>query len=129
MPQGPDRQLGPTTDGARQRTGDRRAAGIRHRRNARFECLNITKYADELLDVTLHELPAGPDRVPSDSGKLDRQERGRYTSPSRTTSKDATGKAIQDGRMCINAADRDTIMAEIHPDRHWRPAALRSCAS
>jgi len=71
--------------------------------------LNITKYADELLDATLHSLPGWSDRLRLiQENWIGKSEGVRFAFPHDI--KDAAGKPIQDGKMYVFTTRADTIM-------------------
>jgi leucyl-tRNA synthetase len=71
--------------------------------------MNITKYADELLDATLHKLPGWSDRLRTiQENWIGKSEGVRFAFPHDI--KDASGKAIQDGKMYVFTTRADTIM-------------------
>ncbi|MBL8310403.1 MAG: leucine--tRNA ligase [Burkholderiales bacterium] len=71
--------------------------------------LNITKYADELLDATLNSLPGWSDRLRLiQENWIGKSEGVRFAFPHDI--KDAAGKPIQDGRMYVFTTRADTIM-------------------
>ncbi len=71
--------------------------------------MNITKYADELLDATLHKLPGWSDRLRTiQENWIGKSEGVRFAFPHDI--KDAAGKPIQDGKMYVFTTRADTIM-------------------
>ncbi|TAF98899.1 MAG: leucine--tRNA ligase [Betaproteobacteria bacterium] len=71
--------------------------------------MNITKYADELLDATLHKLPGWSDRLRTiQENWIGKSEGVRFAFPHDI--KDANGKPIQDGKMYVFTTRADTIM-------------------
>ena len=71
--------------------------------------MNITKYADELLDATLHKLPGWSDRLRTiQENWIGKSEGVRFAFPHDI--KDASGKPIQDGKMYVFTTRADTIM-------------------
>ncbi len=71
--------------------------------------MNITKYADELLDATLHKLPGWSDRLRTiQENWIGKSEGVRFAFPHEI--KGADGKLIQDGRMYVFTTRADTIM-------------------
>jgi leucyl-tRNA synthetase len=71
--------------------------------------MNITKYAEELLDATLHKLPGWSDRLRTiQENWIGKSEGVRFAFPHDI--KDANGKLIQDGKMYVFTTRADTIM-------------------
>jgi leucyl-tRNA synthetase len=71
--------------------------------------MNITKYAEELLDATLHKLPGWSDRLRTiQENWIGKSEGVRFAFPHDI--KDASGKPIQDGKMYVFTTRADTIM-------------------
>jgi len=71
--------------------------------------LSITKYADELLDATLHKLPGWSDRLRTiQENWIGKSEGVRFAFTHDI--QDAAGKPIQDGRMYVFTTRADTIM-------------------
>ena len=71
--------------------------------------LNITKYADELLDQVQHDLPGWPERVRlMQENWLGKSEGVRFAFAHRIH--DAKGALIQDGRLHVFTTRADTIM-------------------
>ena len=71
--------------------------------------MNITKYADELLDATLHKLPGWSDRLRTiQENWIGKSEGVRFAFPHDI--KDAAGQPIQDGKMYVFTTRADTIM-------------------
>ena len=71
--------------------------------------MNITKYADELLDATLHKLPGWSDRLRTiQENWIGKSEGVRFAFPHDI--KDASGAPIQDGKMYVFTTRADTIM-------------------
>ncbi len=71
--------------------------------------MNITKYAEELLDATLHKLPGWSDRLRTiQENWIGKSEGVRFAFPHDI--KDAGGKPIQDGKMYVFTTRADTIM-------------------
>ncbi len=71
--------------------------------------MNITKYADELLDATLHKLPGWSDRLRTiQENWIGKSEGVRFAFPHDI--KDAGGAPIQDGKMYVFTTRADTIM-------------------
>ena len=71
--------------------------------------LNITKYANELLETTLHGLPGWSERLRLiQENWIGRSEGVRFAFPHDI--RDAGGKPIQDGRMYVFTTRADTIM-------------------
>ncbi|TAG84195.1 MAG: leucine--tRNA ligase [Burkholderiales bacterium] len=71
--------------------------------------LNITKYAEELLDATLHKLPGWSERLRLiQENWIGKSEGVRFAFPHDI--KDADGKLVQDGKMYVFTTRADTIM-------------------
>jgi leucyl-tRNA synthetase len=71
--------------------------------------MNITKYAEELLDATLHKLPGWSDRLRTiQENWIGKSEGVRFAFPHDIN--DASGKPIQDGKMYVFTTRADTIM-------------------
>jgi leucyl-tRNA synthetase len=71
--------------------------------------LNITKYADELLDHVTTRLPGWPERVKlMQENWIGRSEGVRFAFPHEIKGED--GKLIQDGRLYVFTTRADTIM-------------------
>jgi leucyl-tRNA synthetase len=71
--------------------------------------MNITKYAEELLDATLHKLPGWSDRLRTiQENWIGKSEGVRFAFTHDI--KDANGKPIQDGKMYVFTTRADTIM-------------------
>jgi leucyl-tRNA synthetase len=71
--------------------------------------MNITKYAEELLDATLHKLPGWSERLRTiQENWIGKSEGVRFAFPHDI--KDASGKPIQDGKMYVFTTRADTIM-------------------
>jgi leucyl-tRNA synthetase len=71
--------------------------------------MNITKYAEELLDATLHKLPGWSDRLRTiQENWIGKSEGVRFAFPHDI--KDASGAPIQDGKMYVFTTRADTIM-------------------
>ena len=71
--------------------------------------MNITKYAEELLDATLHKLPGWSDRLRTiQENWIGKSEGVRFAFPHDI--KDAGGKPIQDSKMYVFTTRADTIM-------------------
>ncbi len=71
--------------------------------------MNITKYADELLDATLHKLPGWSDRLRTiQENWIGKSEGVRFAFTHDI--KDASGAPIQDGKMYVFTTRADTIM-------------------
>ncbi len=71
--------------------------------------MNITKYAEELLDATLHMLPGWSERLRTiQENWIGKSEGVRFAFPHDI--KDANGKPIQDGKMYVFTTRADTIM-------------------
>ena len=71
--------------------------------------LNITKYADELLDQTQHHLPGWPERVKlMQENWIGKSEGVRFAFPHKI--KGADGKPVGAGRMYVFTTRVDTIM-------------------
>jgi leucyl-tRNA synthetase len=88
--------------------------------------LNITRYAQELLDHVQHQLPGWPERVKlMQENWIGRSEGVRFAFPHEI--RDAAGALIQDGRMAVFTTRADTIMGvtfvAVAPEH---PIALRA---
>jgi leucyl-tRNA synthetase len=88
--------------------------------------LNITSYAQELLDHVQHKLPGWPERVKlMQENWIGRSEGVRFAFPHEI--RDAAGAPIQDGRMFVFTTRADTIMGvtfvAVAPEH---PIALRA---
>ena len=88
--------------------------------------LNITSYAQELLDHVQHKLPGWPERVKlMQENWIGRSEGVRFAFPHDI--RDAAGALIQDGRMFVFTTRADTIMGvtfvAVAPEH---PIALRA---
>jgi leucyl-tRNA synthetase len=71
--------------------------------------LNITKYAEELLDATLHKLPGWSERLRLiQENWIGKSEGVRFAFPHDI--KNADGKLVQDGKMYVFTTRADTIM-------------------
>ncbi|KQV95129.1 leucine--tRNA ligase [Rhizobacter sp. Root1221] len=71
--------------------------------------LNITKYADELLDHVRHGLPGWPERVKlMQENWIGKSEGVRFAFPHEITGAD--GHLIQDGRLYVFTTRADTVM-------------------
>ncbi len=71
--------------------------------------LNITQYAEELLDHVQHKLPGWPERVKlMQENWIGKSEGLRFAFPH--TIKDASGALINDGRLYVFTTRADTIM-------------------
>jgi len=86
-----------------------RSGALVERREIPGYYMNITKYADELLDATLHKLPGWSDRLRTiQENWIGKSEGVRFAFPHDIT--DASGKPIQDGKMYVFTTRADTIM-------------------
>jgi leucyl-tRNA synthetase len=71
--------------------------------------LNITQYADELLEHVTHKLPGWPERVKlMQENWIGKSEGVRFAFPHEIRGED--GKLIQDGRLYVFTTRADTIM-------------------
>lgn len=71
--------------------------------------LNITRYADELLEHVTHKLPGWPERVKlMQENWIGKSEGVRFAFPHEIRGED--GKLIQDGRLYVFTTRADTIM-------------------
>jgi leucyl-tRNA synthetase len=91
--------------------------------------LNITQYAEELLDYVRFGLPGWPERVKlMQENWIGKSEGVRFAFPHRIG--DATGKPIGDGRLYVFTTRADTIMGvtfcAVAPEH---PLALHAAAS
>ena len=91
--------------------------------------LNITKYADELLDHVQNQLPGWPERVKlMQENWIGKSEGVRFAFPHQI--RGADGKLIGDGKMYVFTTRADTIMgvtfAAVAPEH---PLALHAAAS
>jgi leucyl-tRNA synthetase len=86
-----------------------RSGALVERREIPGYYMNITKYADELLDATLHKLPGWSDRLRTiQENWIGKSEGVRFAFPHDIT--DASGAPIQDGKMYVFTTRADTIM-------------------
>jgi leucyl-tRNA synthetase len=86
-----------------------RSGALVERREIPGYYMNITKYAEELLDATLHKLPGWSDRLRTiQENWIGKSEGVRFAFPHDI--KDASGKPIQDGKMYVFTTRADTIM-------------------
>ena len=86
-----------------------RSGALVERREIPGYYMNITKYADELLDATLHKLPGWSDRLRTiQENWIGKSEGVRFAFPHDI--KDAAGQPIQDGKMYVFTTRADTIM-------------------
>ena len=86
-----------------------RSGALVERREIPGYYMNITKYADELLDATLHKLPGWSDRLRTiQENWIGKSEGVRFAFSHDIT--DASGKPIQDGKMYVFTTRADTIM-------------------
>ena len=86
-----------------------RSGALVERREIPGYYMNITKYADELLDATLHKLPGWSDRLRTiQENWIGKSEGVRFAFPHEI--KDTSGKPIQDGKMYVFTTRADTIM-------------------
>ncbi len=90
--------------------------------------LNITKYADELLDHVQHQLPGWPERVKlMQENWIGKSEGVRFAFPHQINGAD--GQLIGDGKMYVFTTRADTIMgvtfAAVAPEH---PLALHAAA-
>jgi leucyl-tRNA synthetase len=91
--------------------------------------LNITKYADELLEHVTHKLPGWPERVKlMQENWIGRSEGVRFAFPHQI--KGADGQLIGDGKMYVFTTRADTIMgvtfAAVAPEHPLAAHAARS---
>ena len=86
-----------------------RSGALVERREIPGYYMNITKYADELLDATLHKLPGWSDRLRTiQENWIGKSEGVRFAFPHDI--KDASGALIQGGKMYVFTTRADTIM-------------------
>ena len=86
-----------------------RSGALVERREIPGYYMKITKYADELLDATLHKLPGWSDRLRTiQENWIGKSEGVRFAFPHDIS--DASGKPIQDGKMYVFTTRADTIM-------------------
>jgi leucyl-tRNA synthetase len=90
--------------------------------------LNITRYADELLDHVQHQLPGWPERVKlMQENWIGKSEGVRFAFPHQI--KGADGKLIGDGKLYVFTTRADTIMgvtfAAVAPEH---PVAVHAAA-
>ncbi|MFM9916097.1 MAG: leucine--tRNA ligase [Rhizobacter sp.] len=91
--------------------------------------LNITKYADELLDQVQHHLPGWPERVRlMQENWIGKSEGVRFAFTHDI--RDSSGQAIQDGRLYVFTTRADTVMGvtfcAVAPEH---PLAVHAAAS
>ena len=91
--------------------------------------LNITKYAEELLDHVQHHLPGWPERVKlMQENWIGKSEGVRFAFPHDI--RGADGRLIQDGRLYVFTTRADTIMGvtfcAVAPEH---PLAVHAAAS
>ncbi|MDO9314152.1 MAG: leucine--tRNA ligase [Burkholderiaceae bacterium] len=91
--------------------------------------LNITKYADELLDQVQHHLPGWPERVRlMQENWIGKSEGVRFAFTHDI--RDGSGQAIQDGRLYVFTTRADTVMGvtfcAVAPEH---PLAVHAAAS
>ena len=89
-----------------------RSGALVERREIPGYYMNITKYADELLDATLHKLPGWSDRLRTiQENWIGKSEGVRFAFPHDITdAPERGGKPIQDGKMYVFTTRADTIM-------------------
>ena len=91
--------------------------------------LNITKYADELLEHVTHKLPGWPERVKlMQENWIGKSEGVRFAFPHQIAGAD--GKLIQDGKLYVFTTRADTIMgvtfAAVAPEHPLAAHAAKS---
>jgi leucyl-tRNA synthetase len=86
-----------------------RSGALVERREIPGYYMNITKYAEELLDHTLNKLPGWSERLRTiQENWIGKSEGVRFAFPHDI--KDADGKLVQDGKMYVFTTRADTIM-------------------